>query len=707
MKKLLLVLTVVAMASFLFVGCLGGTVTPPENNAPVITSTEVTSVTLPAEYTYTVVATDADEDALTYSVAGPTGMAISTAGVITWAPAAAGSNAVIVTVSDGTDSVTQSFTIVVEPAPVPENNAPVITSTAVTSVTLPAEYTYTVVATDEDDLTYDLIPLTGFVPAGMTISSAGVISWAPTVVGVYPVTVEVSDGELTDTQSFTVTVSAEPVGPTVDSLLLLEAIVGEPYAGQVIAPAGDDLTLTYSLVGATGDMAISATGLITWTPDTAGDQLVTVVVTDGAGLSDTKDFTIVVDARVAPEIAAIDDQTITWGEDFEYPVTLAAGTDPTPTYALAATRVANAIGLEIDAETGLITWNPLEVQTGLYEVTVTATDTFDSSLSDTEVFTILVVDPEPPEPLSATIVYAPTHSYNDGTTKFVRGGSGDDCVGVTVTLSEAVGEDDEVQIRWNDGEDHYGPGPGADDDWLTLYTTDNIVYTTDDPTTTVVEDGLCFTVDEVCELVCVEVQLVIPDEFCSTCEGSTAVIHTETVKVDSAAPCASFVVTIADCGVVCGDKGAEMSWTTLCEGDCGSVDCCCDDCSGVGDWSFTLDYVDECTAPCDTESGSGCSIAGAFECGCLLYEGEGEEPANGIHTIDISIKDNVGNEITDIWTIAFDSQGVITFESLVSVGAEICLMDYDTDEVVTSTYNVDYSCPDTECDDCCYGIINY
>jgi len=110
MKKLLLVLTVVSMAALLFVGCL-----PSTNNAPVITSSPVTTGTIGTAYTYTVTATDADAgDTLTYAVTGPTGMVISSAGVISgWTPAAAGTYAVSVVVSDGTDSVTQSFNVTV------------------------------------------------------------------------------------------------------------------------------------------------------------------------------------------------------------------------------------------------------------------------------------------------------------------------------------------------------------------------------------------------------------------------------------------------------------------------------------------------------------------------------------------------------------------------------------------------------------------
>lgn len=89
------------------------------------------------------------------------------------------------------------------------NHTPVITSTAVTSATKAEPYSYDVNATDSDGdtLFYSLTTK----PSGMNInSSTGLIAWTPTTSGDYNVTVKVSDGELFDTQSFTITVSESP-----------------------------------------------------------------------------------------------------------------------------------------------------------------------------------------------------------------------------------------------------------------------------------------------------------------------------------------------------------------------------------------------------------------------------------------------------------------------------------------------------------------
>jgi len=86
-----------------------------------------------------------------------------------------------------------------------KNHAPRITSIPKTHVTVDEVYTYDVNATDldSDSLSYSLSAN----PVGMTINSAtGLILWTPTAIGDYNVTIKVSDGDLYDTQSFTITV---------------------------------------------------------------------------------------------------------------------------------------------------------------------------------------------------------------------------------------------------------------------------------------------------------------------------------------------------------------------------------------------------------------------------------------------------------------------------------------------------------------------
>ena len=92
---------------------------PPVNNPPVITSVPITEVDEGESYSYQMVATDADGDALTYSLSvAPAWLSIdSGSGLITGtAPEVVADTDfdVSVVVSDSTDTATQSYVLTVE-----------------------------------------------------------------------------------------------------------------------------------------------------------------------------------------------------------------------------------------------------------------------------------------------------------------------------------------------------------------------------------------------------------------------------------------------------------------------------------------------------------------------------------------------------------------------------------------------------------------
>jgi hypothetical protein len=129
----------------------------------------------------------------------------------------------------------------------------------------------------------------------MTISNTGEISWNPTNVGDFEVTVEVSDGELTDTQSFIIAVTSFNQAPVIAPIPDDSIIAGEAYTYNIQAtdPEGDNLayTLTTKPVG----MMISNEGVINWLPNTLGIIEITIEVSDGE-LNDTQSFAIEVTA---------------------------------------------------------------------------------------------------------------------------------------------------------------------------------------------------------------------------------------------------------------------------------------------------------------------------------------------------------------------------------------------------------------------------
>ena len=446
------------------------------------------------------------------------------------------------------------------------------------------------------------------------------------------------------------------------------ATVGTEYSYTVIATDADDDTLTYSV--SPSDLAIAA-NVITWTPAAVGTMDVIVTVTDGTDPV-TQSFTITVSeapvVNTVPVITAIANQTTTLGELFTYTVVATDAEGDTLTYSLTDCPLL----MEISAA-GVITYTPeFATQLGPHAVVVEVSD---GELVATKDFVLTVVE----------LVVDPLVIDIDVPDAYVHPTKGPivaaDCYDVVVTFSDnSITEGQDVWARWSD------VVGAVDGPWVLLDA--NADYT-------VFTEELCFTtaITE-CIPICIEVKV---GTIC--CDP---IIYSEMITVDSIAPCASFTVTFEDCGVCYVPPGASMSWTTTCLDICDlPKDCCDDNCSGVGDWSFILDET-LCDPACDEVYGNGCPITGAFECGCLtyLYTDETVFPPvdyTGIHEVEVSIKDNVGNEFTDTWTITFDTDNVISITTIEAATVSAPVYDAVKEEW---TVTVDYGCEWEDCEDC-------
>src|SRR5262249_48797043 len=130
---------------------------------------------------YQVIATDQDNDPLTYSlVSPPSGMTVSTSGLVSWTPTASqvGNRSIQVQVADGRGGTyTQSYTLSV--VALGTNHDPVITTSAPTLALAGTTYVYQPAATDADNdpLTWSLDKA----PLGMVIDPvSGTVFFTPT-----------------------------------------------------------------------------------------------------------------------------------------------------------------------------------------------------------------------------------------------------------------------------------------------------------------------------------------------------------------------------------------------------------------------------------------------------------------------------------------------------------------------------------------------
>jgi hypothetical protein len=229
----------------------------------------------------------------------PPGLSISSAGVISGTPTAAGNYSFGVQVSDSSSpalTASRTFSIVV-------NSASVLTIT--TAAALPAATTgngYSVALTATGGAPPYAWALTGGnMPPGLIISSAGVISGTPTTAGNYSLGVQVSDRSsptLTTSRTFTLLV-VSPLMITTSTLP--NGTVAKTYSATLTASEG---TSPYSWSVSVGTLppglTLSTEGVISGTPATASTVSFTVLATDSAAPPQTaaKTLTITIQSQV-------------------------------------------------------------------------------------------------------------------------------------------------------------------------------------------------------------------------------------------------------------------------------------------------------------------------------------------------------------------------------------------------------------------------
>ncbi len=248
-------------------------------------------------------------------------------------------------------------------------------------------------ATDEDGdaLTFSVSPM----PLGAGFdSSTNVFHWTPSFeqAGAYLLTASVSDGGLSDSKSFAITVTNTNQAPVLGSI------------GDKTIPEGALLTFSLNATDMDGDaLAYSASaagklpdgasldpisGAFSWTPnfEQAGTYFIPFTASDGS-LQDMESITVsVIQTNQAPVLSLVAEQFV--DEDDLLTITLSA-TDPDGddlAYAMSALPA----GAAFDVQTHTLSWAPGFDQAGSYLVTATATDP--GALTAAMSFIVTVVD---------------------------------------------------------------------------------------------------------------------------------------------------------------------------------------------------------------------------------------------------------------------------------------------------------------------------
>lgn len=228
----------------------------------------------------------------------PDGLTLSNAGLLSGTPTSAGTFNFTIQAQDSLlVNGTRSYTFIVA------STALAIT----TSATLPggtqgAAYSQALSGSGGTS-GYIWSVLSGSLPGGLSLSSAGLLSGTPTAASNASFTVRLADsGGLTITLACTLQIQANPI-VIQNAATLPDAVVGIDI-GQSFTAAGGTAPYTWSI--ATGNLptgiVLGTSGVLTGKPTTAGTSTFTVRVTDAANLVLTKDMTITVQSTLALSI---------------------------------------------------------------------------------------------------------------------------------------------------------------------------------------------------------------------------------------------------------------------------------------------------------------------------------------------------------------------------------------------------------------------
>ena len=214
------------------------------------------------------------------------------------------------------------------------------------------------------------------------------------------ITVTVSDGAATASDSFVATFNQINLPPTLSAIgnKTIAELATLTFTNTATDPDVPSQTLTYSISNAPAGVVINATnGVFSWTP-TEGQgpstNSITVYVSDNGSpqLSDSKTFSIVVtEVNAAPTLGAIADKTITELSTLTF--TNSASDLDVPSQTLTYSLSNAPAGASIGSANGVFTWTPTEAQgPSTNVITVRVTDNGAPPLSDAKTFIVVVTE---------------------------------------------------------------------------------------------------------------------------------------------------------------------------------------------------------------------------------------------------------------------------------------------------------------------------
>ena len=282
------------------------------NDPPVITSSPLNIGMVGKEYRYQIEYTDEDDvnDHFFTLVSGPERLVLSDSGLILWTPSRSqhDQQQVSISVSDGTDTVYQNWTIlVIVGVEEPDNRPPYFVGRPNRHAVAGTLFECDIDAEDHDNDTLYYHLNSG--PDGSTIDiRTGMIRWLPPIIGEgesksYVFTVEVTDGVNTVPLEFTVRSRNPPDQPPVIKGKIPDLVIDGRYVldlSKYMSDPDDPADQLSWRVEGPGwqDIDVTIEGnklIIVPTGDRTGPEPVTLVLEDASGLEDRQKIEVTVE----------------------------------------------------------------------------------------------------------------------------------------------------------------------------------------------------------------------------------------------------------------------------------------------------------------------------------------------------------------------------------------------------------------------------
>jgi hypothetical protein len=212
----------------------------------------------------------------------PTGLSLSTAGVLSGTPTQGGTFPIVVTVTDGNGctGTGPTYNLII--------TCPVInvTNPGNTAGTAGSAFSETFTQTGgQGTVTFTT---SSTLPNGLTLSTAGVLSGTPTQVGNFPIVVTVTDqnGCIGTGATYNLVIACQTI--TVNNPANANGTAGTPFSETFTAPAAiGGATFTLATGTLPNGLTLAANGTLSGTPTQVGSFPITVLVTDGNGCTGT------------------------------------------------------------------------------------------------------------------------------------------------------------------------------------------------------------------------------------------------------------------------------------------------------------------------------------------------------------------------------------------------------------------------------------